>query len=82
MLISSGLDQEIQVEYLFFNSKIQLVTSSVANFDFHKGWVTEMSYHTQSKTFISCSEDMTLRKWHFNPSDILNLIDQKLMDNN
>ena len=78
MLISSGLDHEIQVEYLFFNSKIQLVTSSTANFDYHKGWVTEISYHTQSKTFYSCSDDMTLRKWNFEPTEIIKLIDEKL----
>ena len=78
MLISSGFDHEVQVEYLFFNSKNQLVTSSSANFNFHKGWVTEMSYHTQSKTVYSCSDDMTLRKWNFVPSDILKLIDEKL----
>jgi WD40 repeat protein len=82
MLISSGLDQEIQVDYLFFNIKNQIVTSSAANFDFHKGWVTEMSYHTQNKTVYSCSEDMTLRKWNFNPSDILKLIDEKIKNNN
>lgn len=82
MLISSGLDQEIQVEYLFFDTKNQLVTSSTANFDSHKGWVTDMSYHTQSKTFYSCSEDMTLRKWHFNPSDIYKFINEKLKNNN
>jgi hypothetical protein len=41
-----------------------------------------MSYHTQNKTVYSCSEDMTLRKWNFNPSDILKLIDEKIKNNN
>ncbi len=77
MLISSGLDQEIQVEYLLHDNN-QLATSSNVNFDLHKGWVTDMSYHAQSKSVYSCSEDMTVRKWNFNPSDILKLIDEKL----
>lgn len=77
MLISSGLDQEIQVEYLLHDNN-QIATSSNANFNLHKGWVTDMFYHAQSKTVYSCSEDMTVRKWNFNPSDILKLIDEKL----
>ena len=77
MLISSGLDQEIQVEYLLHDNN-QIATSSNVNFDLHKGWVTDMSYHAQSKSVYSCSEDMTVRKWNFNPSDILKLIDEKL----
>lgn len=77
LLISSGLDQEIQVEYILHDNN-HIATSSNANFVLHKGWVTDMFYHAQSKTVYSCSEDMTVRKWNFNPSDILKLIDEKL----
>jgi WD40 repeat protein len=78
MFINQQRPVTFKMDNLFFNSKIQLVTSSTANFDYHKSWVTEISYHTQSKTFYSCSDDMTLRKWNFEPTEIIKLIDEKL----
>jgi len=70
VLISSGFDHRIHTDYVSLSANGELKPLSSVNFDFHKGWVTDMVSVKNQQFFMSCSDDMTIRKWQFNPTDI------------
>ena len=70
VLISSGLDHHIIVDYLFKNENRSFISKSTVDFDLHTAWVTDMSFDVKTGSFLSCSEDMNIRKWYFNPMEI------------
>jgi hypothetical protein len=41
-----------------------------------------MTYDTNTGNYFSCSDDMNVRKWNFNPVDIYNMAKAFLKDNN
>lgn len=70
VLISSGLDHHIIVDYLFKNDNNSFISKSTVDLDLHTAWVTDMIFDVQTGSYLSCSEDMNIRKWYFNPKEI------------
>ena len=70
LLISSGLDHKVVVDYLFKNEKESFLSKSTVDFDLHTAWVTDMAYDANTGTYYTCSEDMNIRKWFFDPNEI------------
>jgi hypothetical protein len=70
LLISSGLDHKVVVDYLFKNEKEFFLSKSTVDFDLHTAWVTDMAYDANTGTYYTCSEDMNIRKWFFDPNEI------------
>jgi WD40 repeat protein len=82
LLISSGLDHKVMIDYLTKNEKDSFLLKSSVDFNLHSAWVTDMTYDTNTGNYFSCSDDMNVRKWNFNPVDIYNMAKAFLKDNN
>ncbi len=73
LLISSGLDHKIIVDYIFRNKNEPFISKSTIDFDLHSAWVTDMVFDANTGVYYSCSDDMNIRKWFFDPNEIYNM---------
>lgn len=70
VLISTGLDHKVNVDYLFKIENNSLISKSAVELDLHTGWVTDLACDVHKGICFSCSEDMSIRKWFLNPKEI------------
>jgi hypothetical protein len=73
IMITSGLDHQVVAEYVTVNENLSIVPKSTVSIDLHTAWVTDMVYHQISNSYFSCSDDMTIRKWYFDPKKMYSL---------